>query len=346
MFLPFKSVAAGFGAATAGGGRSTGGVYANQATLGQIAGPPARGGVYQLASGLQSRNARPSDPLPGDGAPIISFIPDQSIAEDALAGPLPVIISDPNTPLPQLSVNRTSSNPLLVRPIDIVFGGTGSNRVLRITPRPNQFGSAIITITASDPQTHSTSRSFLLEVLPINDPPAISPLADVAMESGQQRTVEFDVNDVDDDPTSLNVVPISDNPTLIPPDSLALVGPGARRQLRIAPAPGQTGEARVGLQVTDLEGATASVSFRVTVAPAPVVTPPRITGITSLPGGRFRLRVMADAGALLRLESSSSLDADAVWRPEVATAIGNGAEIVLESDPSLTPARFYRVRAD
>jgi len=73
---------------------------------------------------------------------------------------------------------------------------------------------------------------------------------------------------------------------------------------------------------------------------------PRITRIIALAGRRFRLRVMADAGAVLRLESSPTLGADAVWSSEGAAAIGNGAEIELEGAPSVTPARFYRVRLD
>jgi len=346
MVLPFKSTAAGFGAASAGGGRTTGGVYVNQATLGQISGPPARGGVYQLASGFQSRNARASEPPLGTDSPRISIIPDQVIHEDSEAIQVPFRIGDPDTPPSQLTLTRTTSNPGLVRLADITFGGAGTNRVVRLAPRPDQSGSAIITITVTDPQNHSTSGSFLVEVLPVNDPPVISPLADLTIESGKQQTVEFNVNDSDDDPASLNVVPLSDNPTLIPPGGLALTGQGSRRQLVVTPVSGQTGEARVGLQVIDPLGGMASVSFRVTVTPAPVRTPPRITGIITLPGGRFRLRVMADAGAMLRLESSPSLGAHAVWRPEGATAIGNGAEIGLESDPSITAARFYRVRAD
>jgi len=434
------------GALTAGGGRSTGGVYANQATLGQVAGPTMTGGAYQIASGFQSSNARGAEPPPGSGAPIISFIADQVIDEDTETGLIPITISDPDTPLSQLTVNRTSSNPLLARPIDIVFGGTGSNRVMRITPRPNQSGSTIITITANDPQNHSTSESFLLEVLPVNDPPLLQttdqsstsedtptgelpilvrdietpsaelvvtahsdnsalvpdsaftlggadsnrwvriqpapdqfghalitvrvsdgeaetemsfpltvlpqndspmilPLADLTVESGKQRAIELFVNDVDDDPALLNVLPTSDNSTLIPPGGLALTGQGSRRVLTITPASGQTGDGRIVLQVTDPHGATASTSFRVTVTP-PVRTQPRITRIVMMAGGRFRLRVLADSGAVLTLESSPSPGADAVWQREGAAAIGTGAEIDLLSDPSPTPARFYRVRMD
>jgi hypothetical protein len=205
--FPDKSTAAGVGVATAGGGRSTGGVYANQATLGQIAGSPAHGGVYQNTSGFQSRNALPSEPPPGTGAPIISAIADEVIDEDSERQPIPVTISDPDTPLPQLTINRMSSNPTLVRPIDIVFGGTGSNRVLRVTPRPNQSGSAIITITASDPQNHSTSQSFLLEVLPINDPPVLLTVAQAnTIEDTPTTELSLLVRDLDSAGDILTVI--------------------------------------------------------------------------------------------------------------------------------------------
>jgi len=73
---------------------------------------------------------------------------------------------------------------------------------------------------------------------------------------------------------------------------------------------------------------------------------PRITEIIALGGGRLRLRVIADSGAVLNLESSPTLGADAVWRREGTTAMGTGGEFELVSDPSLTPGRFYRLRVD
>ena len=54
------------------------------------------------------------------------------------------------------------------------------------------------------------------------------------------------MNDVDDGPATLNVVPLSDNPTLIPPGGLVLSGQGSRRQLTVTPVSGQTGDARDG----------------------------------------------------------------------------------------------------
>src|ERR1700694_5288619 len=40
---------------------------------------------------------------------------------------------------------------------NIVFGGSGSNRTVTITPATNQFGSATITVTASDAREGASS---------------------------------------------------------------------------------------------------------------------------------------------------------------------------------------------
>lgn len=152
------------------------------------------------------------------------------------------------------------------------------------------------------------------------------------------------MNDVDDDPALVLIAPLSHNAALVPPGGLVVTGEGPLRRLAIRPAPGQTGEARIGLQAADPHGATASTSFRVTVTPAPPRTPPRITGIAFLAGGRVRLRVAAEAGLALHLESSPALGVDADWRSEAATATSSGAEVELESDPSPIQVRFYRIR--
>src|SRR5207237_6254558 len=66
---------------------------------------------------------------------------------------------------------------LLVPNSNILFGGSDSNRTVTILPVTNQFGTATITISVSDGQA-SVSKTFLLTVQPVNDPPTISAIAD------------------------------------------------------------------------------------------------------------------------------------------------------------------------
>src|SRR5205809_760980 len=62
---------------------------------------------------------------------------------------------------------RRSSD--LVPDGNIVFGGSGPNRTLTLMPATNQSGTTTITITVSDPEGASASRSFVLTVSPVND---------------------------------------------------------------------------------------------------------------------------------------------------------------------------------
>ncbi len=338
--------AAGAGVPTGGGGRSTSTRYANQASLGQIAGPRLTGGAYRAYSGYPTLAARPGTTPPTPGAPILSALGHQILDEDTPSGLIAFTFFDPDTAPAQLTVTRASSNPTLVRPADLVFGGTGTNRTLRITPRPDQSGSTIITLTISDPQNHVTTQSFLVDVLPVNDPPSIAPIADLTIESGQSQPVAVHLDDLDNVPGDLEVLALSDNPNVIPSANLAWTGMGATRTLTITALPGQTGVARIGVQVTDPDGATAGTAFRVTVVRAAIPNPPRITSFIPTGGNRVRLRVLADSGSILHLESTATLGPGAVWTPESVSATGTGAELELQSDPSPTSRRFYRLRAE
>jgi hypothetical protein len=107
-----------------------------------------------------------------NGKPTISAIPNQSIAINANTGPLPFVISDAQTPAGNLVVTATSSAPSLLPVGNIIFGGTGGNRTVTLTPVPGQTGSATVTLTVSD-GTLSAGTTFQLQVLGIPDAPSI-----------------------------------------------------------------------------------------------------------------------------------------------------------------------------
>ncbi len=237
--------AASVGVAVAGGGRSASGVYANLATLGQLAGSGARGGVYQMASGFASLPLALSRSTPPPGAPWISPIADQVVPQGASSIQVQFTIGDPDTTLAQLALSRASSNPDLIPPDRIELAGLSSNRVVRITPVPSQSGVAVVTLTVTDPQ-----------------------------------------------------------------------------------------------------GASASVAFRVSVTPTGVRERPRIVQWSPSVGGRLRLRVAAESGVVLSLESSPTLGPTASWLREGAQITSSGAEVELESDPAVRATRFFRIRAD
>ena len=106
-----------------------------------------------------------------NSAPTISDIPNTATNEDTPTSALNFTVGDAETAAADLTVSGSSSNTALVPTANIVFGGSGANRTVTITPLPNQTGSATITITVSDAGAGTASDTFALTVNPVNDTP-------------------------------------------------------------------------------------------------------------------------------------------------------------------------------
>lgn len=229
----------------------------------------AAGGLESdLSNEVQYTVPHPSANQP----PTLSFLANRTIAEDTSTGPIFFTVGDPDNDPAALTVSALSSNPVLVPASGLVLGGRGSSRTLTVTPVPDQWGTATITVRVSDGAL-VTARTFVLTVTPVNDPPAISFVADQALAEGASTgPLAFTVSDVDNDPATLTVTVASDNPVLIPPAGLVLGGRGVHRTLVITPAPGQSGAARVTLTVSD-GSLTARRTFGLTVVPRHLPVP-------------------------------------------------------------------------
>jgi hypothetical protein len=108
---------------------------------------------------------------PVNDLPQIGDVPDQNILEDFASAAIPFSVDDVETPAGSLTMSGSSSNPALVPNGNIVFGGSGSNRTVQVTPLPNQHGTAIIAITVHDGPA-SASDTFVLNVTAVNDAPS------------------------------------------------------------------------------------------------------------------------------------------------------------------------------
>ena len=103
---------------------------------------------------------------PEPATPTISDIPDLTIDQDTVAGPLGIVIADEDTPANDLVLTASSRNTALLPDANIVFGGTGESRTVTITPVAGQSGQATIFVTVSD-GVRTASDSFVLTVQPI-----------------------------------------------------------------------------------------------------------------------------------------------------------------------------------
>jgi protocatechuate 3,4-dioxygenase beta subunit len=117
-------------------------------------------------------------------APAISAIADRTIDANTSTGTLAFTVSDAETAAASLTVSGASSNTALVPVSAIVFGGSGTNRTVTVTPLANQSGSATITVTVSDGSLLA-SESFLLTVGAV-------PAAGVTITSPETASSEAD----------------------------------------------------------------------------------------------------------------------------------------------------------
>lgn len=96
--------------------------------------------------------------------PQISAITNLHVPINVSTGPLPFTVSDLETPAVRLTITAYSSNTNGVPPAQIVFGGTGTNRTVSITPETNQAGSATITLVVTDEVGGTNQTSFTVTV--------------------------------------------------------------------------------------------------------------------------------------------------------------------------------------
>ena len=92
---------------------------------------------------------------------------------------IPFTIGDLETAASSLTLSASSDNTTLVKTAAVVFGGTGANRTVTVTPVAGQTGSANITVTVTDGSSATASRTFALTVRPKPVAPANLHIAQV-----------------------------------------------------------------------------------------------------------------------------------------------------------------------
>jgi hypothetical protein len=202
---------------------------------------------------------------PANDAPTLTSIANSTTVEDTATPPISFTIGDAETTPASLTLSGISSNLTLVPNANIVFGGSGASRTVRVTPAANQFGTASISVTVSDGSL-SASRTFQLTVASSNDPPIVASIPNsITVEDTATPPISFTIGDVETAATSLAVWGTSSNLTLVPNGNIVFGGSGASRTVRVTPAANQFGTSFISVLVSD--GAMSSTrTFQVTVA--------------------------------------------------------------------------------
>ena len=130
-------------------------------------------------------------PAPANQAPTISAVPDQSTVANATSAAIGFTVTDEQASA--LSITASSDRAQVVPDSSLELGGSGTDRILTVTPVFDTLGDAFISIVVTDTQGLSANTSFLLTVDPL-------------LESMQQFTRNTFAELADDDPEFVNAV--------------------------------------------------------------------------------------------------------------------------------------------
>ncbi len=121
-------------------------------------------------------------------SPTISDVSNRTIAEEASLV-VPFTVSDLQTPAASLTVTATSGNSALVDANGLQLGGSAGSRTVTLTPKPNAFGSTLITLVVRDGENRTASDSFTLTVTNVNDGPIAGPKHALAFDGVDDQVV-------------------------------------------------------------------------------------------------------------------------------------------------------------
>jgi hypothetical protein len=184
--------------------------------------------------------------------------------EDVSTGELPFTIDDPDSDVTDLVVTATLDSAQPIRDSGLILGGSGLERSVKLTPAPNEFGPAVLTLSVTDGFA-TTTKDVQVTVTPVNDPPTIEDVADKRVaEHAVLGPVVFHVSDLETPAKDLVVTAKSSDTVKVPNQNIVLGGTDDERSFTITPVAQQSGPVTITLTVSDGE-LTATDSFVLTL---------------------------------------------------------------------------------
>jgi uncharacterized protein YpmS len=199
-------------------------------------------------------------------APVMTLPATVTIPEDEATN-LVFSVTDVDSPLFTVTITARSSDTTLVPNSGLVVSGAGSTRFLAITPGLHKYGTATITVIATDDNLESSTNTFTLNVTYTNYPPAFTSVVTnrTIREDAGSTNLTFAISDVETALSNLTVTATSTNTTLVPNGNLILSGTTANRTLNLTPATNLFGTSLISIVVTDGGSASVTNNFLLTV---------------------------------------------------------------------------------
>ena len=202
-------------------------------------------------------------------APTISTVAAQTINQNTSTGAIAFTIGDIDSTLTCAgSVSKSSSNTTLLANSLISIGGTFPNCTVTANPPANMSGTSTITLTVFDGFL-STSSSFLLTVVAVNQAPTITAIANQAIDEDiPTSSLAFTIADVDSAISCSNIVGTSSNTSIIPNANIVVSGAAQDCTVVVTGGTNKNGTANITLTISD--GAlSANTAFTVAITAVP-----------------------------------------------------------------------------
>ena len=102
-------------------------------------------------------------PPPANTPPTLTQILDQSTPLNTATSAIAFTVGDAESDPSTLTVSGSSSDQGILPNANVVFGGSGANRTVTLTPSSNRVGAVTVNYQVSD-GTYTVARSFILTV--------------------------------------------------------------------------------------------------------------------------------------------------------------------------------------
>ena len=279
---------------------------------------------------------------PVNDAPSFDVIPDLILAENAPTQMVEIKNISPG-PLEtqQLVMSIGSSNSQVIEAPPITYNGSSGTYTFPITPKPNQTGEVIITVTVVDPGLLQFTQTFTVSVTNINDAPTLDPITFGPISEDPSGVQSINLTGITAGPQEsqvLTVTATTDNPELFETFTVTYTSPQTTGKLNIELKPDAFGSASITVRVTDDGSNTLphknfiERTFTLTITPvndAPVFTstPVEIAVIGEL----YQYIIEVSDVDLNDVITISAIDIPA-WL--TLTAQGNGQALLSGTPPS------------
>ncbi|MBT6433069.1 MAG: tandem-95 repeat protein, partial [Deltaproteobacteria bacterium] len=140
-----------------------------------------------------------------DAPPMISDVGGVITDEDVPTAPIAFTVTDEEMTFRELDMTISAEDTALVPEDGLALEQEDNNYTLVITPGLNLFGETPVTITVADSAGQTTTLTFDLTVLPVNDAPVADDQA-VDMLGNTTEDIVLTASDVEDDPLTFEIV--------------------------------------------------------------------------------------------------------------------------------------------